>query len=197
VFPASCGLSGLAWCTAQEFHFSEDSTISLSTVQSNVPCPAMFRYASACAKWFFSPHSCSSTAASRAWQQQWQLYHTHHLWPIVSKVTVTLSSGPVESHHASWVLSIPFTWLRHRNQWECSGFESSRNTAYMTVRPFAVHLYTCNSIIMFCGSEFVTQWAMARVLTSQNLSSCTFLFYYSCVSWIGCTMSNWEACGLF
>jgi len=47
----------------------------------------------------------------------------------------------------------------------------------MTVRPFAVHLYTCNSTIMFCGSEFVTQWAVARcVLTSHNLSSLLFCF---------------------
>ena len=92
MFPASYGLSGP---DVQEFHVSEDSTVSLSTVWSNLPCPTTFRYASACAKWFFPPHSCGSTAASKAWKQQWQLYHTHHLWPIVSKVTVMLSSGLV------------------------------------------------------------------------------------------------------
>lgn len=85
------------------------------------------------------------------------------MWPIVSKVTAMLSSGLVDSH-ALWVLSIPFTWLRHRNQWECSGFESSRNTAYMTIRPFAVHLYTRNSIcsvvqsLLSSGPWHVVSW---------------------------------------
>jgi hypothetical protein len=54
VFPASYGLSGP---DVQEFHVSEDSTVSLCTVWSNLPCPTRLRYASACTKWVFSPHS--------------------------------------------------------------------------------------------------------------------------------------------
>ena len=197
---ATCFLRAMGWAglmyknftfqRIQQFLFLQFGQICPVRLGSDTRAPVI----SGC----FPPHSCSFTTVSKTWKQQWQLYHSHHLWPIVSKVTVMLSSGLVDSHHASSVLSIPFTWLRHHNQWECSGFESSRNTAYMTVRPLAVRLYTCNSMIMFCGSESVNQWAVARcVLTSQNLNSCTFLFYYSCVSWIGCTMSNWEACDLF
>ena len=133
MLPANYELSGP---DVQEFHVSKGST-----VWSNLP-----RYASACAKWVSPPRSCSSTVAAKTRKltvyQQWQLYHSHNLWSNVPKVTVMLSSVLVDNHHASWILSVPFTWLRHRNQWECSGFESNSSSAYVTVRPFALRFYT-------------------------------------------------------
>jgi hypothetical protein len=99
------------------------------------------------------------------------------LVPNVQKVIGMISAGLAHNRHASGVLPLPFTWLHHRNQWECSGFESRRNTSYVTGRRFALHSYTCSSMVILSGAEFVNQWAVTRCAlnVTQNLNSCTLL----------------------
>jgi hypothetical protein len=195
VFPASYGLSGP---DVQEFHVSEDSTVSLSTISSNLPCPTTFRYASACAKWVFPPHSCSSAAASKACKQQWQLYHTHHLWPIVSKVTVMLSSGLViiMLHEFFPSLSI-----------DCVTRTSENVSGSNPVVTLPIWL----SDLLPCTSTNVTTWLRSVVQSLSNSGPWRVMSWHLRI-WVPvfflfvllqlcelnrCTMSNWETCSVF